>query len=255
MSFPLTSKTLAKLIKAIDAGFTDAQIGTLILEAGADRWAPRDWPNKLTRLQHLFGAMRESGDDDAGRAALELATLVLNAGAPRRRGAFSESRPADWWDGIVAEVAADGLDYDVEQGRLVPAVPGLQVADETTWIEAWLHGHGWATAAGHYRQALDSFAARNWASANSQLRTFLEDLIPAAAEKVSGSRPKEVQAALDALRKGDILLDDEFGFAKGLWSLCQPGGSHPGLSDDEEARFRLLTVSSYARFLLSRLPD
>ncbi|MCZ7537874.1 MAG: hypothetical protein M5T61_19395 [Acidimicrobiia bacterium] len=50
------------------------------------------------------------------------------------------------------------------------------------------------------------------------------------------------------------MIADEAGFGKALWKLLHPGGSHPGLSDQDESRFRLLTLTGYARFLLSRLP-
>jgi hypothetical protein len=109
-------------------------------------------------------------------------------------------------------------------------------------------------AAGHYRQALEGYATGRWASANGQLRNLVEALLPLAAELVSGNKPTTAQAALDALRSAKMLVKGEYGLAKGLWEVCQPRGAHPGLSDAEEARFRLLSVTAYVRFLLIRLP-
>jgi hypothetical protein len=39
----------------------------------------------------------------------------------------------------------------------------------------------------------------------------------------------------------------------GLWEAVPTLGSHPGLSDEQEERFRLITVTDCSRFLLARL--
>jgi len=247
-SFPMSSTTLGVLIEAIDEGYEDRRIGTLLLKAGADPWQPQKWPNKQTRLQRLFASMRTAAGEEASAAALELVRLIL------RDGSRGGRTPTIWYPKVRAAVAADGWEYDQGSERLVPTVPGVQVAEETSLLEEEMQERGWSVAAGHYRQALSAFGARNWASANAQLRSALEDLLRSSAELVSGNRPAEVQACLDALRAKGVLLDGEFGFAKGLWTLCQSRGPHAGLSGEEEALFRLLAVTSYSRFLLARLP-
>jgi hypothetical protein len=57
------------------------------------------------------------------------------------------------------------------------------------------------------------------------------------------------------MRDKGLLLDGEYDFARGLWEMCNARGSHAGRSDAEEARFRFLALSAYARFLLSRLEE
>jgi hypothetical protein len=247
VGLPFASRTVAVLVRAIDRGFSHADIGTLLLEAGADDWAPDQWSNKQTRLQQVFAGMRKDASPASEKAGLELARLVLV------RGDSSWGR-ADWFDDVEAALAADGWEYDSDAERLAPTVPGAKVAEEVEHVERELKARGWTTAAGHYRQALEAFGAGNWASANAQLRSLLEDLFPLAAEEVSGKRPREVRAALDGLVKRKFLADGEYDFARGLWQLCQSRGSHPGLSDEEEARFRLVAVTAYCRFLLDRLP-
>ena len=235
----------------MDAGYTAAQMGTVILEAEADEWDPLSAaPNKQARAQTLMRAMRGAQLDRANAAALELMRVVLNKGAP------NETRPAGtiWYADLRATVEADGWEYDEERRELLPVVAGAVVASETTALERDLQGRNWTVAAGHYRQALDNYGAGNWASANAQFRSLLEELLPRAAEAASGSRPKEIQASLDQLRKHGVLVEGEYSLAKGLWDMSQPRGSHPGLSDRDEAAFRLLAVTSYSRFLLTRLP-
>lgn len=118
-------------------------------------------------------------------------------------------------------------------------------------LEDDLEKRGWTIPAGHYRQALESFGRTNWAAANAQLRSLLESLLPAAAGLPA---TKDPQGVLDQLRSSGVLVEGEHSMTKGLWSMCRPRGSRPGLSDQDEAEFRLLTVTAYCRFLLSRIP-
>lgn len=250
MTFPFSSRTVGLLVRVIDDAYSKTEIRTLLLEADAEPWDPENWPNKQSGLQQLFRALRADPKPEVERVALEIVQLVL------RRGARGEewSPPPGWWKEVIDAIAADGWEFDRLGQRLIPTVPGVRVAEETSYVAQEFARRGWATEAGHFQQALDAYGAGNWASANAQLRSLLESLLPAAAELVSGVRPKEVQAALDALLKKKILVEGEYSLVKGLWDLSQPRGSHPGLSDEEEARFRLMTITSYGRFLLARLP-
>lgn len=250
MAFPFGSRSLGALVEAIATGYTDTRMGTLFLNAEADGWAPEKWPNKEGRIQRLLDALRKDGSAEADAAALELARLALEAGAPSPGGRTQ----IIWWEPLRDALAADGWEYDVASARLTAVVPGVAVPEQLNGLEAELKKRGWTTAAGHFRQAVDGFGAANWATVNSQIRSYLEDMLPRAAEAASGKRPSSPRAALDALDKG-VLLDGEFEFLKGLWALCQPRGSHPGLSDRAESTFRLMTVTAESRFLLGRLDD
>ena len=73
MDFPFTSKTIGVLVEAIAMGYTQAKIGTLLLKAGAEDWAPERWDNKEHRMQLAFKSLRTAEDPDAATAALELA--------------------------------------------------------------------------------------------------------------------------------------------------------------------------------------
>lgn len=211
-----------------------------------------DWPNKQERVQRLLASMKDDGSPDTEQAVLNLATLVLAHGAPRMT--WQGEHAAGWFQELRVAVAADGWEYDIEAQRLVPTVPGVNASAHADAVERALVSRRWTVAAGHYRQALDTFAQGRWASANAQLRSTLEETLPLAAQVVGGTRPTEVQAALDILKAKNQLADGEYGFAKGLWTLCQSAGPHPGLSGEEESRFRVVSVTTYLRFLLDRLP-
>lgn len=82
---------------------------------------------------------------------------------------------------------------------------------------------------------------------------MLEDVLPGAAEAVTGKRPGSRELPSTSSGTGS-LAEGEYDLLRGLWDLSQHRGSHPGLSDEEEARFRLMFVTSECRFLLACLP-
>ena len=153
---------------------------------------------------------------------------------------------------FVLSSASIGV-FDEASDRLVPMVSALQVTDELSWIEADLERRGWKTAAGHYRQAIDAFASGNWASANSQLRAFFEDLVLKAGDVPPSNAAGQVQKAFDALHDANKLVDGEEQFGEALWRLLHANGAHPGLSDQDESGFRLLALTGCARYLLNRV--
>lgn len=250
MAFPFSSKTIGTLARVIPQGYSDTDIGTLILEAGADPWAPESWSSKQARIQDLLTTMRADSTHDSRRAALDLARLVLQHGA---RGARTGSDHAPWFPDLRESLTADGWEYDVETARLIPTVPGVDVAEQSRMVSERLRHLGCDTPAGHYDQAVDAFARGNWASSNAQLRSALEGALPFVAERRTGDRPSNVKSTLQKLRDSNTLANGEFSYADGLWQMCQSNGPHLGLSDAEEARFRLVSVTAYLRLLLDRL--
>jgi hypothetical protein len=238
------------LVDAIVGGYTASSMQTLFLHAEAVSWAVVDAPNKESTVQRLLKNLREDGGEAACRAAMELVRLVLAKGS----GLELEGRCPSWFEPLLDSVAADGWEFDLTHETLVPTVPSAAVVEEVGWIERELARRGWSTAAGHYRQAIDALADGNWAAANGQLRTFFEALMVAAGGSTGGGHSGQVQAAADALHAMGRLMPNEAEFVKALWKLLHPAGSHPGLSGEDESRFRLLSLTGYVRFLLIRLP-
>ncbi len=253
MPFPLSSQTIGALIKALAEGNSHTELGTLFMSLGVDRWDQEgERINKERRVQGVLKGLRAANDDTAAKAALELARSAVVAGAGGT-GPWGSS-PARWWQPLVDALAADGLEFDEKNGRLVPVVAEISMAGERSLLERALEERGWVDAATHYRQCADGVGLRNWESANGQGRSFLEDLIPRAALELGGTKaPGEPRGALRFLHDKGLLLEGEFDFARGLWELCNSRGSHAGRSDEEEARFRFVAISAYSRFLLSRL--
>lgn len=251
MPFPFSSKTVGLLVEAIAERHTETKMRTLFLKAGVDRWEPQQYKNKEHLAQQVLFTLRHEVSEEAGaEGALELARLVLASGKAQ---GWSDVG-ASWFESLKNSISADGWEFDEDSDLFVAAIPGTQMPQEVTWVGSELQRRGWAVPRGHYEQAIENFAAGNWAAANAQLRTFFESLMRTAGGTNNASGSGQVQAAFDALDGAARLIADEAQFGKKMWKMLHPGGSHPGLSDEDESRFRLLMLTGYARFLLTRLP-
>ncbi|CAK0762010.1 Abortive infection protein-like C-terminal domain-containing protein [uncultured Gammaproteobacteria bacterium] len=129
-------------------------------------------------------------------------------------------------------------------------------------ITSRLSKHGFATAQGHLKQAMDAHSRGDWASANSQIRSFFESLLDEIAIKLypSSSSLPSSENRKSLLAKNKFLLEslNEWGgdgknYINGLWKRLHPAGSHPGLSDEDDSTFRIQVVLPTADLLLKRL--
>lgn len=130
-----------------------------------------------------------------------------------------------------------------------------------TLLEKILNKHNLATAKGHYAQANNAFNRGDWAACNSQLRSYVEELLNKLAEKITGITPDSSQAAKIALSKStppifykelNEWLDNGQGYFETFWKRLHPHGSHPGLSDEEDSIFRLNLVQISTLEILKR---
>lgn len=248
MSFPFSDRTVGLLAEAISAGQTHTTMDALFMKAGARPWF-RGGANKLDKALGLLSGLQGDASADACDAALELARLMLVQG---KATGFHD--PAEWWEPLKDAAGGDGWEFDETTDDFVPLVPGATMATEAGWIASELDRRGWTVAAGHYRQGIESFADGRWAAANGQLRAFFESTVRLAGGTDTATGNGQVQRAFENLDAATALLPNEADFGKKLWVMLHPGGSHPGLSSEDESRFRLLALTGYIRFLLTRLP-
>lgn len=54
------------------------------------------------------------------------------------------------------------------------------------------------------------------------------------------------------MNQAGLFEKGEYEYVIGLWRMSHKNGSHPGLSNDEEALFRLYAIVSLLRFLVHR---
>jgi hypothetical protein len=113
---------------------------------------------------------------------------------------------------------------------------------------------------GHLDQALDGHARGKWATANSQLRTFLEGMLDEIAQRLDPatksqtSENRRTRLAVLGFLYADLneWSNDGKNFVNGLMKRLHPQGSHPGLSDEQDSTFRLHTVLLTAHLFLKR---
>lgn len=93
-------------------------------------------------------------------------------------------------------------------------------------------------------------AAGNFESANGQVRSFLENLFISICEKACGKRFDNAGSALQHLKQLERIDASEWNNFRGFWESCQSNGPHHGLSNNEEAIYRLHTATALSRYLL-----
>lgn len=125
-----------------------------------------------------------------------------------------------------------------------------------------LKKYGFSTAEGHYTQALASHGRGEWAASNAQLRTFTEDFFDQIHKKLqAGNGAKSHQRRQELANTG--FFRDEFneftgngtGFVEGFWKRLHPEGSHPGLSEEPDATFRLHLVLVVIHYYAERFDN
>ena len=168
---------------------------------------------------------------------------------------------------LARALARDGFTL-MKDGSLMASLP--EVADLPTAndeLNALLDEMNIPVAKGHLEQAIQSHADGRWAAANSQLRSFLEDLfneVSIGLDTIKGTDSLNSENRRTRLAKIDppFLLEslgewssDGKNFVNGVFKRLHPEGSHPGLSDDEDCTFRLHMILIIGRHYLRRAKD
>lgn len=186
------------------------------------------------------------------------------------------------WKKFVAGLRLDGFDLieeDDDSGdrftfssrrkalrmiRMLPdAIPGLSFREAEDEVHALLDQHGLSVAKGHLSRAMSAYQRGEWSGANGELRNFYESYLNEIADRL-GCQDTDSKAKRDYLGGGvspAFLLADynewhqnnqKPQFVQGLMSRMHPHGGHPGLSEEEDATFRIQITLITARLFLRR---
>lgn len=164
---------------------------------------------------------------------------------------------------FVHALPRDGFTLE-EEGlrRALPLEVDLPAADDE--VHSLLKKLGFTTTLGHLEQAIANHTDGNWAATNGQLRTCVESLF----DEIAGRLSRDATAPTNShgrrallanlnppflLRDANEWEDQGKGYVNALYYRLHPEGAHPGLSDEEDATFRLHTVLIAARLFLRRL--
>jgi len=214
-----------------------------------------------------------------GRVSLDRALVETALTAPEAR------RDSVSWNRLVAGLRFDGFEvvetessvssrfpWDGEATkkiltlvRMLPKdIPGLDFREAESEVVTLLDRSGFTVARGHLKQAVSAFQRGEWSSANGELRNFYESYlneIAFALGYAGGDDSKAKRDFLGASVQPPFLLADynEWNannqkpqYIQGLMSRMHPHGGHPGLSEEEDATFRLQITLITARLFLRR---
>lgn len=151
----------------------------------------------------------------------------------------------------------------VELRRMLPAdIPEADFREAESEVAMLLDRHGFSVARGHLRQAVSAFSRGEWSSANGELRNFHEGYLNEIADRLGYVGADNSKARRDFLGAGltpPFLLADynewdaqKTQYVQALMNRLHPHGGHPGLSEEEDATFRLQIALVTARLLLRR---
>lgn len=216
--------------------------------------------------------MTELGIVPLERALVEFA--IRAPGNQQKSGVWKKLVAGLRFDGfelVEVEIESDGASSlfgrkktAIALARMLPDdVPELDFREAESEVVTLLDRSGFATARGHLGLALTAFQRGEWASANGQLRNFYESYLNEIAVALgcsAGADSKTKRDYLGNLQPPFLLADyNEWNannqkpqYVQGLMSRMHPHGGHPGLSEEEDATFRLQISLVTARLFLRR---
>ena len=165
--------------------------------------------------------------------------------------------PSAPWDPGHTEAASELV------RMLPPDIPGLDFQEAENEVMSLLDRHGFTVASGHLTRAVSAFSRGEWSSANGELRNFYEGYLNEISTRLGYTGSGDSRARRDYLGglRPPFLLEgyNEWHlnnqrpqFVQGLMSRMHPHGGHPGLSEEEDATFRLQVSLVTARLFLRR---
>lgn len=212
-----------------------------------------------------------------GRVGLERALVEEAMRAP------DNTRREQVWNKFIAGLRFDGfelIEVEVDTGRtnfmgdpifekrqqlsrmLPENVPGTDFRQAASEVEVLLDELSLPIAKGHLSHALSAFQRGEWSSANGELRNFYENYLNEISNGLGFTGPDTSKARRDFLGSGltpPFLLEEynewhpqKTQFVQGLMNRMHPHGGHPGLSEEEDATFRLQISLITARLFLRR---
>lgn len=244
-------KTILELVKALNFKTHD-EADRFSIEFGLENVISGTYlKEKETSIAKYLIANADALGPNGSAMAIE----VIEYAIKNHRGySLGESYPD-----LVNSLDRDGFEFtDTGLRRKLPAM--LPVVEQEDQLTSLLRKFGFGTAVGHYEQAVAAHARGEWAAANAQLRSFVEDFFNRAQEIVCPGQFSSSNERRIALAKAGFFIKEynEYlfngsGFVEGFWKRLHPEGSHPGLSEQADSTFRLHLVILVVHFFVTRL--
>jgi len=262
---PFTRPTLVAATEMLE-GHTQASFDQMTLRLGLENevsaGAGISVAKKCGQLGRLV-VQREAAVIDTLQGRMTLGEAVVREAVLL----VSPSFEAPVQTAFLRGLARDGFVVEFDDRRKNPtlraALPeevDLPATDDE--VHELLKIYQFVTPKGHLEQAIDAHTRGDWAACNAQLRTFLESLFDDLACRVDPTRAAQLPSSENRRAlladRGFLTTDrnewtaDGKNFVNGLFKMLHTDGSHPGLSDEDHATFRLHVVLVTARTFLRR---
>lgn len=168
------------------------------------------------------------------------------------------SEPLEQFPELVNSLDHDG--YILDQKGLRRKLPDeIPIAVQENELIQIIDGLGFDVAKGHYEQAVAAHTRGDWAAANAQLRSFVEDLFNRITDSIAPGNYSSSYEGWVALYKAGFFkaelnewTDDGKGFLQGFWKRLHPQGSHPGLSEKDDCTYRFHLVIVTTHYIATR---
>lgn len=243
--------TAAALIEIV-ANFSHGELDVIFIGLGAegqDLLENGERGNKLQRVSNVVTYLRHTPRKKTEPSLLDLVKEVLE----ERLGEYiyaADGSVHPRYEKLIASLRADG--FELKDGMVVRSTPDpAAMAPEMSALEQDLDDRGFTIALKHYRQSIDNHRSENLEASNGQLRSFLENLLIEVCAEETGKTTKDPKGAVDRLLNATTIDGDEAQLLKGLIGVSNKRGAHHGLTDEEEALFRLHFSTAAARYLLA----
>ena len=261
--------TIVEAFSILDGYYSHPKIDRFLLKFELEKIAPKSLGDKRDRvnalLHYLVNHTEEPGPFGSNLIFEMIETIIEYISPPPNRPDNVVYPPLEInYPLLINSLKHDG--YIVENGKLVTMLPDdIDLPEKEDELNSLLDKFQFNISKGHLNQAISAHTRGDWASANAQLRSFIESLFDSIAEKIhiNSTLPSSSHGRREFLAKekpqffqtdlNEWVIGDKGGFVQGFWKLLNPQGSHPGLSDEENSTFRLhlviLTASHYMRRL------
>lgn len=262
----LNNLTIRAAVEIVEGFLSGAQMDTK-----AEEWGIATQIDSYSKATRIAGWAKVACSENRpevltslGMISLDRAIVELALTAPpTAEGTYA-------WTEMVAGLKFDGYEIrEAEEGsRLLIAMlptdaPDLDMREADDEVTALLKKHGFHVTLGHWNMAKSNFQQGKWSPANGELRKVIEGLLDEIADRL-GCDP-----SIESKRKRDFLgnhatpfLLTEYNewnannqkpqYVQGLMSRMHPHGGHAGLSEEEDATFRLQITLVTARLFLRR---
>lgn len=254
MPSSFSRKTILELVKALNFKTYD-DITRFCLEFGIeDEISGKYLKEKQTSISAYLIANPNKNGPNGAALQIEVIEHLANG--------YSGTEPfVQRFSDLLHSLERDGFELnDDGLRRILPDI--LPIAEQEDQILSLIDKFGFVVAKGHYEQAISAHARGEWAAANAQLRTFVEDVLGNIQNIVCQDESRTISDKLNALASSGFILNNYnewfpngTGFVQGFWKRLHPEGSHPGLSEQFDSTFRLHLVIIVMHHFLVRLQE